>query len=291
MKTIEVAVIIVNYHSQALVCRCLDTLKQQSLHRLHCIVVDNSETPDVDLITLRHPGTEIIMAGRNLGFAGGCNLGIAKALERQSNYLLLLNPDTWVESDLLSPLIAELEQTPSLGMVGPRILYGDGSRRVWNGGGRLNWWAGGTRAILDHDADQVEMRRINFLSGCAILLRAEAARQIGPLAEEYFLYFEDTDYVQRCIKAGWLPAYVPAAVVFHEPSSVIGDQSPRYVYYFSRNRILFTRRWGRWYHFLVFMLYNTLVKLPGALLVFGVKRRRPELVWAYFQGYWDGLRG
>lgn len=291
MQTIEIAVIIVNYHSQALVCRCLDSLKRHSVHRLYCLVVDNSETPDVDLIAAHHPEAEIILAGRNLGFAGGCNVGIAKALARHSKYLLLLNPDAWVESDSLSPLIAALEESPVVGMAGPRILYGDGSRRLWNGGGRLNWWAGGTRTLLGQEPNEGEKRSIDFLSGCAMLLKAEAVRQVGPLGEEYFLYFEDTDYVQRFIKAGWSVAYVPTAEVLHDPSAVTGQQSACYVYYFSRNRILFMRRWGKWHHFLVFMLYNTLVKLPGAVLVFGVKRRQPELVLAYFKGYWDGLRG
>jgi len=129
------------------------------------------------------------------------------------------------------------------------------------------------------------------LSGCAMMLKTAAVEKVGGMAEEYFLYFEDTDYVQRFLQAGYQSGYVPKAEVLHDASTTVGFQSPDYIYYFSRNRIWFMRRWAKWYHLFVFMLYNTLVKLPGSLLVFGLIKRQPKLVWAYFSGYWHGIRG
>lgn len=273
-----------------MVCRCLDSLKLHIPHPLHCIIVDNSEPQDTELIALHHPETDIIIAGQNLGFGGGCNLGIAKAMARHSTYLLLLNPDTWAENDFLSPLIAALKGAHQVGVAGPQIIYGDGSRRIWNEGCRLNWWAGGTRAREQQKSKAEDKLPIDFLSGCALLLKGKAVQQVGLLAEDYFLYFEDTDYVQRFLKAGWSLTYVPEAVVLHEPSSITGMQSPMYVYFFSRNRIWFMRRWGKWYHLLFFMLYNTLVKLPGAIIIFGLQQRKPELAKAFIKGYWDGIK-
>ena len=85
--------------------------------------------------------------------------------------------------------------------------------------------------------------------------------------------------------------FIPQAVVHHKLSATIGVQSENAVYFISRNRIKFMKRWAKWYHFLVFMIYNTLVKLPGSVIVFGFVRRKPELAKAYFRGYWHGVKG
>jgi len=289
MNMAQTSVVIVNYHSQKLVCRCLASLKQHCRHPLHYFVVDNSIPPEHSLIVAQHSDAAIISPGRNLGFAGGCNLGVIQALAVQSEFILLLNPDAWAENDFLAPLLSALRAHSELGAVGPMILHGDGTRRLWNGGGRLNWWAGGTRRIIQPEPGDGQSIPVDFLSGCAMLLRSDAVRQAGLLTEEYFLYFEDTDYVQSLFRAGWQVAYVPSAVVLHEPSSTTGMQSKNYIYYFSRNRVWFMRRWAKWYHYLVFLIYNTLVKLPGAVIVFGLQRCQSELVWAYFKGYWDGI--
>ena len=70
----------------------------------------------------------------------------------------------------------------------------------------------------------------------------------------------------------------------------LASRAKAMLYYFARNRIWFMRRWARWYHFLTFMIYTTTVKVPGALIVFGLIRRQPELVRAFFRGYRDGLQ-
>lgn len=288
---IKTVVIIVNYQSQKLVCRCLASIKQHCRQPIQYFVVDNSVPPEHSMIAAQHNDVVIIAPGQNLGFAAGCNLGISQALALNSEFILLINPDAWVESDFLTILTSELCNHPKIGVAGPMILHGDGSRRLWNGGGRLNWWAGGSREIVQSEPKSEHSILVDFLSGCVMLLRTEAVRQAGLFAEEYFLYFEDTDYVQRMITAGWQVGYVPSAVVLHDPSSTTGLQSKDYVYYFSRNRVWFMRRWARWYHYLVFLVYNTLIKLPGSVIIFGFKRRRPELAMAYFKGYWDGIKG
>lgn len=109
--------------------------------------------------------------------------------------------------------------------------------------------------------------------------------------EGYFLYFEDGDYCQAFLRAGWKAAYIPAAELLHSPSSTVGYQSDRYVYYFARNRILFMRRWASWPHWLVFLLFHTFVRLPGALIVFGLLRRRPGAALAFLTGWAARMTG
>ncbi len=285
----DTAVIIVNYHSWEMLCRCVQSLKDHLDRPVHVIVVDNSEESECDEIRGRYSDLELIKVKENRGFAAGCNAGLRRALECEVDYILLLNPDTWVESDFLQSLRPVLARDPRIGAAGPKILSSHLPGGLWNGGGRLNWFAGGTRKIVAEEGDEVY--EVSFLSGCALLLRAEAVREAGFMAEEYFLYFEDTDYLQRLSRAGYKTVYVPGAEVLHEGSGTVGFQSVRYVYYFSRNRIWFMRRWARWYQLLIFMLYNTLIKLPGAVIIFGLSQKRPALVRAYFKGFWHGVSG
>ncbi|HFQ80554.1 MAG TPA: glycosyltransferase family 2 protein [Desulfobacterales bacterium] len=287
----KTAIIIVNYYSWQLVCRCIESLNNHLKRDFKVIVVDNSDEPEGADITTQHPEIELITAKVNRGFAAGCNLGIKRALEGESDYVLLLNPDTRVDGDFLSAMIGLLEQNSTIGMAGPKIVNDTPQRELWNGGGRLNWFAGGTRTIVGANSSEQEVFEVSFLSGCVLLLRAEAVRDVGLLAEDYFLYFEDTDYVQRFLNRGWQVVYTPGAVVIHSASATTGFQSELYVYYFSRNRIRFMRHWAKWYQYAVFMAFNTLVKLPGSLIIFGILRRRPGLIKAYWQGYLHGLMG
>lgn len=124
-----------------------------------------------------------------------------------------------------------------------------------------------------------------------MMLRPSAVREVGLMEDSYFLYFEDIDYTRAFIGAGWKAAYVPAAELLHSPSSTTGFQSNSYVYYFARNRVLFMRRWANWPHWLVFLLFHSLVRLPGALIVFGLLRRRPGTALAFLKGWAAGVTG
>lgn len=285
-----IGVVSVNYNSQRQLSRCLATLKEKCRADLRFIVVDNSPVSEIAALAQDHPDIVAIVPEGNLGFAGGCNRGIAYALRHNLEYILLLNPDTWVEDDFLARLLPPLTKEKGRALAGPKIVRANNRREVWYGGGRMNWWLGGPKQIADHRQDSAgPAQPTECLSGCAMLIKSSALHQVGGLAEEYFLYFEDTDYVQRFLEAGLEAVYVPEATVIHDVSSTVGFQSREYVYYFSRNRVWFMRRWARWYHYLAFMLYNTLIKLPGALVIFGLCRRQPALVFAYCQGYWHGL--
>ena len=286
----SIGVVSVNYKSHQQLSRCLTSLKQSCRDDLHFIVVDNSPVSEIDLIAKDHPDIIAIVPGTNLGFAGGCNRGIAYALKQNLDYILLLNPDTRTEHDFIGVLLEELAREESRAIAGPKILKDTPQRDVWYDGARMNWWRGGPVQVLNtpHEAGD-PARVVPFLSGCSMLIKAAALRSVGLMSEEYFLYFEDADYGLRFTRAGFKMVYVPAAELIHDASSTVGFQSRDYIYYFSRNRIWFMRRWASWHHYIAFMLYNSLVKLPGALVVFALLRRKPSLTMAYFKGYWHGI--
>jgi len=182
------AIVIVNYRSWRMVCRCLKSLKVHLGRITKVIVVDNSEEPEGDNIVAQYPEIELITSAVNRGFAAGCNLGIKRALEDDIDYILLLNPDTRAESDFLEVLLKVLAHHSAAGMVGPMIVYDTPQRELWNGGGRLNWFAGGTRKIIPANGKEDEVYQVSFLSGCTLLLRAEAVRQVVFLFDHVFLH-------------------------------------------------------------------------------------------------------
>lgn len=285
-------IVVVNFHAAALVRRAVDGLNRHLRSgAAEIVVVDNSVDSEEAEIRRDHPEIAYLRPGANLGFAGGCNAGIRHCLERGCEFVLLLNPDTRVEEDILSPLIALLRRFPAAGAVAPRIVYDDDKRGVWYGGAALNWWRGGPKQIFDNRFQGREVVTVPCLSGCAMLLRAEAVRRCGEMDESYFLYYEDTDYCLRLRAAGWELLYAPRVTVLHAASATVGFQSTAYVYYFSRNRIRLLRRWAPWGPFLSYLLFIFLVKIPGAWLVFGLGRRRPCLARAFGRGVVHGLLG
>lgn len=286
----SIGVVSVNYKSQSQLNRCIASLKRTCRGDLHFIVVDNSPVSEIDLIAEEHTDIVAIVSETNLGFAGGCNRGISYALSQDLDYILLLNPDTKAEHDFISVLMNELAKDERRAIAGPKIMRDNAERSIWYGGAKMNWWRGGPVQIFDDRNDGDDTAQVvPFLSGCAMLIRASAIKAVGLMDERYFLYFEDADYGQRFIHAGFDLVYAHDAVLLHDASSSVGFQSQDYIYYFSRNRIWFMKRWARWYHSLVFMAYNTLVKLPGSVIIFGILRRKPELVLAFFKGYWHGI--
>jgi len=284
------AIVIVNYNSQAMICDLLANLKKVVAAPFVTVIVDNSPSPDTDSITTVYPDAVIFRPGKNLGFAGGCNVGIEYALEKGCQYILLLNPDTRAEKDFLSPMLQIMAEYPDYGMLGPKIFYDNEKREIWNCGGKLNWWLGGQRSLLADPPDNEKVQPVTYLSGCAMLFRSKAVKDVGLMDDRYFLYFEDVDYVQAMLKRGWNVGYVHDAELFHQVSATTEVHSPDYVYYFSRNRVWFMRKWAKFPHLAVFMLYNTLVKIPAAWFVFGLVKKQPRLAVIFVKGYLDGLR-
>lgn len=286
-----IAVVIVDYLCEALTRRAVASMRAAGRDDLRFYVVDNGLSIDAAGLEADHPGLTVIRPEANGGFAAGCNIGLQRALADGAGWCLLLNPDTVAERDFLSPMLAVMAADPSIGMACPTILeYAD--RRIAYGGGAVNWWTGRPHGItgrrLGGGAAHVE---VPFATGAAMLLRASAADAVGPMDEGYFLYFEDADYCQAFLRAGWKIAYVPAAEILHETSSTTGVHSENYVYYFARNRIRFMRRRAAWPRLAGFLLFNTVVRLPGALVVFGLLRRRPRAALAFLRGWVAGMAG
>lgn len=239
----RVAIIVLNWNRRADTVACLESLRALTYPDYEVVVVDNhSSDGSAAAVRQRFPDVTLIENAENLGYTGGNNAGLRHALEQRADYALLLNNDTVVDPGCLSALVAVAEADPAVGMVGPLIYYFDQPTVIWSAGGAIDWRRGTTWMVgLDEpdDGQWDAPRPVDFITGCALLVKAETMRQIGLLDERFFAYYEDTEWCVRAARAGYRLFLVPAAKVWHKISPIRQAVSPAVHYYMTRNRLLF----------------------------------------------------
>ncbi len=245
----KVYIIIINWNNWPDVVECLESLKNNDYPNYQVVIVDNGskERPEAP-----SPDIKIIYNKENLGFSGGNNVGIKYALKQGADYVLLLNDDTIVVFDFLSRLVEVAESDDKIGMVGPKIYFYEDRNRIWSAGGKINWLynKGTLRGWNEMDKGQYDAPKIQempHLTGCCLLVKREVLEKAGLMSEEYFLYYEDTDWSFRAKKNGFKCVFVPVAKVWHRISRSALAGSASYIYYHVRNGLIFASKYAPWY--------------------------------------------
>ncbi len=283
-----VTIISINYDQPVVTCEMLASLRHLTYPRVEVIVVDNaSPTQDPGLIEQQFPEVQLIRSAHNLGFAGGNNLGVAAA---RGEYVLFLNNDTEVEPGLLEPLVAVLEQHPQVGIASPKIVYYHTPNRLiqYAGCQGISPWTGRGRTIGSHEPDQGQHDAsypTRLAHGAAMMLPMRVIRQVGLMPELYFLYYEEHDWCQMVLRAGYACYYVGSTTVYHKESVSVGKASPLKTHYLYRNRLLFMRRNLQGWQFWVSASYFLLLAVPRHSLAL----LRPAGL-AHLRALWRGLR-
>ena len=231
---------------------CLTALREHSTGltgdvELHVIVVDNAQATR-QLSADVSDGLEIVETGRNLGFAGGMNVGIERALAAGATAVVVMNDDVVVEAGWLPPLVAELDADESVGAAQPKLVYPGMPRRVNSMGVHLGRDGAGTDVglgQLDETATAVP-HDIELFTGGAVLLRAEFLRTVGVFDDRFFLYYEDVDLGLRGRRAGWRYRCVPASCVVHEGGATVERVGDRAAFLRERNRLWILWRYRPW---------------------------------------------
>ena len=237
-----------NWNGREDTLECLRSLASVSYRNFEVIVVDNgSNDGSVGAIRSAHPNVRVIENGANLGFAAGCNAGIVDAVNRGVNYVLLLNNDTVVAPDLLDELVNAADNFPDAGVFSAKIYCFSDPLRIWYAGARWMKSDGNFRYLnageLDDGASLEDVRDTEYASGCAMFFRTATVKQVGMLDASFFLTFEETDWCYRVRKVGYRCLVIPRAKVWHKGSvSFNGDSSPLYLYFYTRNRLLWAER-------------------------------------------------
>ena len=268
---------------------CLDSLQALTYPNCRILVVDNGSTDNsVAAVQTSFPEVKLIETGRNLGFAGGFNMGIRYALSQGAEYTFLLNNDTLVDPALLDDLLKYAR--PEVGLMGPAIFYVDAPERIWSTGGGLH-------PILmemtgNHGRKQALPRtpiERKFLSGCALLIRREVFERVGLLDERFFMYYEDLDFSVRAGAAGFRLLLVPQARLWHKVSiSSGGSDSPAERYWMARSSVLFFAKHVRGVRWLAVGPYRTGSALKMTLRL-ALKGRGASII-AYWRGLGAGLK-
>jgi GT2 family glycosyltransferase len=288
----KVYIIILNWNQYLDTKECLESLSKITYQNRSVIIVDNGSSDDsVDRLQKEFPGYTFIRSSQNLGFTGGNNLGIKKALAEGADYVLLLNNDTTVEPDFLSKLVEEAEKDPKIGIIGPKIYYYHHPDTLWFGGGGINPFTGQTYHFGLNQVDRGQFdanKEIDFVTGCALFFKKEIVGKIGLLDEDYFFSYEDVDFCVKAKKAGYKSVYVPTAVIYHKFAKSAGGRfSPLYIYFRVRNNLLFDIKNKRpWYQFLFHLFFS-----PGKHLIYALWTLHFKGIKALWLGFWDFCSG
>jgi N-acetylglucosaminyl-diphospho-decaprenol L-rhamnosyltransferase len=217
----EVSVVVVTYNAMPYLERCLESVSGYEV-----VVVDHGSTDgSVDLVRERFPPARLIQQD-NRGFGAGMNTGMRAASGR---YFLLLNADAWVLGDAVEQLRTFADEHAEAAVVGPRLLNPDGSLQRSVRGFPTLWrlateyfflrkLAPGSRvlnAFFGAGFDHRSTRAVEWLGGACLLVRREAAEQVGFFDEDYFLFSEEVDWCWRFRQAGWKTFFFPGAEVAH----------------------------------------------------------------------------
>lgn len=222
----DLSIVIVNWNTRDLLRDCLDSV-WQSLDGIaaEVIIVDNASADGSQEMVRNHfPQARLITNPDNRGFAAANNQGFDLARGR---HILLLNSDTVVHGDVLMRSVNYLDSHPDVGMMGCRVLNGDGSTQMTCSrfptfGNLLLQTLGANRLegrffrryqMLDWDRD--DERAVEVISGCYLMVRAEVIADIGYLDEAFFCYGEETDWCLRCSNAGWRLQFAPVGEITH----------------------------------------------------------------------------
>lgn len=240
MMTALVYVVVLNWNGWRDTVACVASLQKLDYPNLNLLIVDNGSTDgSVEHIKKAMPAVELIQTGANLGFGGGCNVGIRFALERGADYLWLINSDATVDADALAAMVRCAEKNPSFGAVGAVIYEADQPEKIqlW-GGGTVNLWLGRSR-------HRTAAGPLDFISGASLLLRRDAVECVGLFDEAlFFMYWEDTDLSFRLRRAGWQLAVADDARVWHKQAASLGKRNPLLDEYFSRSGVRFLQRYA-----------------------------------------------
>lgn len=292
MSAPRISVITVNYNGLPLTEALIRSLREHVTAPLEIVVVDNgSKRDEAALLRTRHPDIKVLRSERNLGFAGGNNLGMRAAA---GDCLLLLNNDTEVEEDTLQLLVRTLDDDPSIGAVCPKIRFFAPPRNIQFAGytplSRITLRNALIGFGCADDGSFDTPRETPYAHGAAMMVRRSALEKAGPMPEEYFLYYEELDWSVRIREAGYRIVYDPRCTVFHKESATTGQASPLRSYYLTRNRLLFAQRNLRGVRRALSVGYQLSVALPRSIAASLLGGRR-DLAAAALSGAADFLKG
>lgn len=321
MNEKSAAIIIVNWNNFNDTIECVLSLKKIRYDNYKIFLVDNGSTDESfsKLSSLTGDKIELIETGKNLGFSGGNNIAIKRALEEKFapplkfnignkntgmsaqragfDYILLLNNDTVVEPDFLSELVKAAESDAKIGIAGSKIYFYDEPQKIWYGGGKFTWFGGGRHLQyekIDENPNDIKVKETEYVTGCSLLIKSDVVRKIGELDERFFLYYEDTDWSLSAREAGYEIIYVPASKVYHKVSrSSVKLGNPIVHYYHIRNALFLSRKHAPFFILIGIYMWSVAhyLKQVIKLVILPSKREISKMIMRGIKDFYKGKFG
>ncbi|MEM7583387.1 MAG: glycosyltransferase family 2 protein [Acidobacteriota bacterium] len=288
----SVAAIVLNYNGKDITLQAIASLARMTYANFEILHIDNgSNDGSTQAIAEAFPEVRTVRTESNIGPAGGLNLGLQAAIEAGYDYLLFLNNDIEADAEMLTELVRSIERSEDIGCVGPKTYYFWDRNRIWSAGGILRFREAATRerGMGKIDAGQYDREEdVDFISGCAALIRRQAVLDVGYWDPQFQLAGEDADLCMRLKNQGYRCVYVPTAKLWHMVSHTAGSYVARRTFGTGRSAALFVRRYGK------LMDWLTFLPVMGAALPLAFLRELPKgnqgAVWAKAKGVLAGLR-
>lgn len=246
INSISVWALIVNYNT---VDECLELFENLKLVKgfdLHVLIIDNAScNADQQKLKEQIPIGNLIFNNANLGYAAANNIGIKKALQEEADYIWILNPDIRIEENTLKGMVKAIEKWPQTAASGVRILKRENPDYIFSDGEKLNINEGCKTSHKNHNYLKKECLAevsydIDYIDGSCVLLSVAGIKELGYLPEEYFLYFEETDWCFNAKRRGW-KLVVNTTVNAYNHTSKKGKV---FNYYYNRNKLLFCKKYN-----------------------------------------------
>ncbi|TMB68238.1 MAG: glycosyltransferase family 2 protein [Chloroflexi bacterium] len=265
-----VTIVILNWNSLEDTRDCLQSLGHVTYSNRRIVVVDNgSALREAARLRDEFHEVHIIESATNIGFAAGANLGIRFALAQGSDYVLLLNNDTTVDSTFLTALVDAGQSRKDGAAFCPKAYFYARPEIIYSTGGSVSIWTATAKQIGRGVRDSGQFDRIaarDYADGVCMLIPRAALEIVGLLDEDYFAYWEETDWCTRARAKGLRCYYIPEAKIWHKAARV---QSPTNEYHFlyRRNALMFVRKRGTPVHRIVALLIHIFFYGPRYFLM------------------------
>lgn len=295
----SVAIILLNWNAFELTKKCLLSLSKVTFENLVVYLVDNGSVDNSGTLLKEEFNDVIFIANKeNLGFTGGNNVALEKALADGHEFIMLLNNDTEVEPNFLEPLLARLRNEQALAAVQPLILDLNDKSKIWNAGGNFNRFLGLAKTRLE-GKDSIELIYKNpyteWITGCSILIKSSVIREVGSLNDLFFAYHEDVDWSVRMAKKGYRLGIEYDSIVYHLSMASLksrsrgkeGFLSPFMHYLHVRNHLYLIRIHSDFFNPIGSWGFQ-IVKFTSYMIYFFARGRFKKMSFA-LRGFRDGL--
>lgn len=316
----KVFIIILNWNGGKNTVECIESLKSIDYSDYEILVVDNaSKDGSPELIADKFPGIKIIRNNKNLGFAGGMNVGIRETMGLNPEFILLLNQDVIVDKNFLTELVDRMRSDKKIGIIGPKIYFHPetpSDKKLWAIGAEFvdaRVW--GSKVFMagvvpvgcgETDNGQYDdLAETDGMPGCCMLIKTEVIKKIGLMDERFFVFHEDDDYCIRIHRAGYKISVAPKSVIWHKVSTSFRskkelsdkdfwyiEDNPQVIYYGYRNWLWVLRK-----HFpkkivvRVFVMYALKLFLRQLGKLSKNKKLSLKLIYLHYSAFRDGILG